>query len=231
MAGYVLHLLHGKMFLEQSNLNFSKDEQTQFYMGLLIPDANKKTNGENSHFFDSSQNGKILQMPNLDNFSYRILIDQPFVLGYTAHLYLDKLFFKDYFVKFVNFLDADGNLTDEKKKVEKVLLVKDNKYISINELFSENYLYGDYTMLNQYLVKKYCIDMIDFTYVNNPIKEVDVRDFSLIQKSLEKYLKSSSGKTKMNVFNVESLECAIERYAFGFAQWIKGIKSALKFFK
>ena len=230
MPGYVLHLLHGKMFLEQNALNFSKDEQTQFQMGLLIPDVNKKTNGEDSHFFDSSQYGKILQVPNLDNFSYRVLIDQPFVLGYTAHLYLDKIFFKDYFLKFVNFLDADGNLTDETNKVEKVLLLKDNKYISIDELFSENYLYGDYTMLNRYLVKKYCIEMIDATHVNNPIKEVDVKDFSLVQKSLEKYLKFSSGETKMNVFNVESLECAIERYAFGFAQWIEGLKSALKFF-
>lgn len=231
MPGFVLHLLHGKMFLEQSNLILSKDEQTQFQMGLLMPDANKTLNGDSSHFFSSNQNGKILKVPNLDDFSYRIFIDQPFVLGYAAHLYLDKFFFDDYFRKFVNFLDADSFLTDEKDKVEKAFLVKRNKYISVDELFSEDYLYGDYTMLNQYLVKKYCIKMIESTYVNNPIKEVDIADFALIQKSLEEYLNVSSGETEMNIFTIESLENAIERYAFGFAQWVEGIRSVLKIFK
>lgn len=233
MPGYVLHLLHGKMFLEQSNLILSKNEQTQFQMGLLMPDANKekKANSDISHFISADQSENILKVPNLDDFSYRIFIDQPFVLGYASHLYLDKLFFEDYFKEFVYFLDVNGNQTNKKDKTEKVFLVQSNKYISVDELFSEDYLYGDYTMLNQYLVKKYCIEMIESTYIDNPIKEVDMKDFSLIQKSLEEFLSSSSGEIKMNVFTIESLENAIDRYAFGFTQWVEGVKSVLKIFR
>lgn len=233
MPGFILHMLHGTMYLKQSGLHYSAEELKQFQMGLLIPDVNKvhKRQNDESHFFSSDQKGKILKVPDVNNFKYRKYIDQPFVLGYAAHLYLDKFFFEEYFKQYVNFLDEDGQATDESDKIEKVYIVKSKKYISVDELFSEDYLYGDYTMLNQYLVKKYHIKMVEFTHIDNPIKEVDIADFGLIQKSLEEFLKVSSGEIQMNIFTIESLENAIERYAFGFNQWTEGIKSALRVFR
>lgn len=230
MPGFILHLVHGKMFLDQRDLNYSENEIRQFQMGLLMPDANKikKEKNDLSHFFSEDQKGKILQVPDLDRFHYRIFIDNPYVLGYAAHLYLDKYFFEDYFQKFVHFLDSDGNLTLEEEKVKQVFLVKDQKYISPNELFSENYLYGDYTMINKYLIEKYCIKMVQPTNVMNEITEVNEKDFDVILAALQHYLDHSSGNTEMNVFTIESLENAIERYAFGFSQWVDGIKSILK---
>lgn len=227
MPGFVIHLLHGKMFLKQANLTLSKMEQKQFQIGLLMPDSDKKS-FNNFHFFSSDQEGKIMKVPNLSEFNYRIFIENPFVLGYAAHLYLDKLFFEDYFLKFVNFLDAYGQPTNENNKVKKVFLVKSNKYISIDELFSNEYLYGEYTMLNNYLVKKYAIEIPEYVYFCCPIKEINIENFTYIQRSLNSYLENSSGEIKMNIFTIDSLEKAIEQYAFGFAQWVEGVKSILK---
>ena len=229
MPGFILHLLHGKMFLDKSDLHYSKNEIKQFQMGLLMPDANKvkKEKNDLSHFFSASQEGKILQVPDLNSFKYRAFIDNPYVLGYVAHLYLDRYFFEDYFQKFVRFLDINGNSTLEKAKIKQVFLTKDQKYISVEELFSEKYLYGDYTMLNQYLAKKYCIKMVHQTDIANIITEVNIEDFNMILEALQRYLNDSSGNIEMNVFTIESLEIAIERYAFGFEQWADGVKSML----
>lgn len=41
MPGYILHLLHGILFLEQFGSNYSEIQKKQFTMGLLMPDSNK----------------------------------------------------------------------------------------------------------------------------------------------------------------------------------------------
>lgn len=229
MPGFILHMLHGELFLKKSSIQFSDTELKQFKWGLLMPDLYKvkrqKDNG--SHFFSDDQDGKILQIPKLKSFRYCAFMDNPFVLGYAAHLYLDKLFFEDYFQQYVHFLDADGNVTLENDRVDKVFLVKSQKYITVDELFSESYLYGDYTMLNQFLVKKYCMKLLEETPVNDPILQTNQDAQKAISDALEKFLTDSTGSTEMNVFTVESLEQALEKYAFGFSQWLEGVRTLL----
>lgn len=225
MPGFILHLLHGEMFLKESSIHFSEIELNQFKWGLLMPDLNKvkRKYGDSSHFFSDDQKGKILQVPDLKKFKYCGFMDNPFVLGYAAHLYLDKLFFEDYFQQYVHFLDSDDNITLENDKVSRVFLVKSQKYITVDELFSEAYLYGDYTMLNQFIVDKYSMKLLDKVVVNNPIDYTDEKDQDEILAALQNYMTESNGSTDLNVFTVESLEQSIQKYAFGFNQWIKCI--------
>lgn len=230
MPGFILHLLHGKMFLDQYSTGFSDLEKKQFTMGLLMPDSNKaakKWDNDNSHFLGSDQTGKILQYPNMNLFPYLSLIDSPFVMGYAAHLYLDKMFFSDFFLRYVHFLDENGVKTLDEDSVKQVLLVKNNKYISVNDLFSERYLYGDYTMLNQFFIEKFKIGQVDSEMITNPVTEVDINNFEAVRQSLAYFLSESSGRTDTNVFPVEELEKSIERYAFGFGQWIDGVKNVI----
>lgn len=229
MPGFILHMLHGELFLKKSGIQFSDTELKQFKWGLLMPDLYKvkrqKDNG--SHFFSDDQDGKILQVPDLKSFQYIAFMDNPFVLGYAAHLYLDKLFFEDYFQQYVRFLDADGNVTLENDRVDSVFLVKSQRHITVDELFSESYLYGDYAMLNQFLVKKYAMKLLEETPVNDPIFQTNQDDQKAISDALEKFLTDSTGSTEMNVFTVESLEQALEKYAFGFSQWVEGVRTLL----
>ncbi len=94
MPGYILHLLHGKLFLDQYGNYFSETEKNQFAMGLLMPDSNKavKKKGDDSHFYSPDQADRMLQIPDLHRFPYIKQINNPFVLGYAAHLYLDSFF-------------------------------------------------------------------------------------------------------------------------------------------
>lgn len=229
MPGYILHLLHGKFYLEQYCADFSEIEKKQFTMGILMPDSNKelKIGNDNSHYYDEEQNDQILQYPDLKRFPYYNLIDTPYVLGYLAHLYLDRCFFSDYFQRYVQFLDANNRKTLKETEIERVLIVKSKQYISVAELFSEQFLYGDYTMLNKFIVDKYKISQVDSVPVLNPIQEVNLDNFEAVRRSLKRYLAESTGQIDTHVFPIDTLEAEIERYAYGFGQWVDGVMTVL----
>ncbi|MDE6034835.1 MAG: hypothetical protein K2G36_02885 [Ruminococcus sp.] len=229
MPGYILHMLHGKMFLEKYCSDFSDNEIKQFIIGTIMPDSNKtvKADNDNSHFYSGDTKNKILKVPDINNFPYRFFIKNPFVLGYSAHLYLDKIFFEDYFPSCVVFLDKNGNKTELIKEAVNAKILKSNRIISIGELYSEDYLYGDYTMTNKYIAEKYYLQDIVETFIDNPIAEIDLNNLCNVKSAIYRFIEESSDKTEMKVFDIENLENAIERYAFGFSQWSEGVKSMI----
>ena len=223
MPGFILHLLHGQMILQQSKLfHFSESEQNQFKAGLLIPDSVNGQEKQLSHFFSSEQKYKILQVPDLNDFLERYAnhMNNPFVVGYAAHLYLDKAFFSDYFLNYVRFLDKEGQATLDENSVESVLLLKTQKKITTKELFSEQYLYGDYTKMNQYLVNKYLIVPPSPRIADNPIIEVDPQNLSHLLSDLNQYLHTPiSTDYTLSVFSVDTIETSLKEYASGFLEW------------
>ena len=230
MPGYILHLLHGKLFLDQYGNIFSETEKNQFAMGLLMPDSNKavKKKVDHSHFYSPDQADRMLQIPDMHRFPYIKQINNPFVLGYAAHLYLDRFFFSDFFLRFVRFLDQKKQETLAASAAKYAELKQSGKLLTVSELFSEDYLYGDYTMLNRFLVEKYHIEQVALVQADNPVHEVDLSNFKTVQAQLHQYLSESSGSTEMRVFSIEELESAIERYAYGFGQWVDGVRCILK---
>lgn len=222
MPGFILHLLHGKMILEQDNLNFSETEKKQFQMGILMPDVSQydRLQKDNAHFMSPNRKGCILEYPDLNLFPYLKDLSQPFVIGYAAHLYLDKYFYEDYFTQYVHFLDSDGKITEKKTEVKNVYLVNAKSNITVRQLFSEAYVYGDYTNLNHYFIQKYQLETAEEVPCKHPITEVKDQDFSVIQNNLKRYLNDYSGNNKTKVFTSESLETTIRVYASGFLQWL-----------
>lgn len=230
MPGYILHLLHGKMFLEQYSRSFSDTEKKQYAMGLLMPDSNKanKIREDHSHFFAPEQAGQILQYPDLKRFPYYEQINEPFVLGYAAHLYLDRYFFSDFFLRYVRFLDHEKRETLTESEVEYAELKQSGQCLTVQQLFSEDYLYGDYTMLNRFIVDKYGIEPVAKVPVDHPVREVDTANFEAVQIQLDRFLAESTGSTEMHVFAIGALEDAIAQYAYGFGQWVDGINCVLQ---
>ena len=226
MPGYILHLLHGKMYLNYVERRFSEQETERFRIGLLMPDSNKaaRVKDDRSHFYNDAQKGKILQIPDLSAFPYCRQLHDPFVLGYAAHLYLDRFFFGEYFQQFVQFLDRNGQPTLESGKADRALLKKTGRSVSIEELFSEDYLYGDYTMLNQYIIRRFDIEPVRCVTFACPVSEVDAHNLEIVLKALDSYLQESNGSIRLRVFTADSLVQAIERYAFGFSQWAEGVR-------
>lgn len=226
MPGYILHLLHGKMYLNYAAQHFSAQETERFRIGLLMPDSNKaaRVKDDRSHFYNAAQNGKILQIPDLRAFPYCKQLHDPFVLGYAAHLYLDRCFFGEYFQQFVQFLDQNGQPTLESGQAVRALLKNTGQSIPIQELFSEDYLYGDYTMLNQYIIRRFEIEPVHCVPFVCPVSEVDPENLRIVLKALDSYLQESTGSIQLRVFTADSLVQAIERYAYGFSQWAEGVR-------
>ena len=228
MPGFVLHLLHGKMCLERGGYPFSEEETARFRIGLLMPDSNKAERipipDDRSHFYAPDQQGKILKVPDLDAFPYIGQLDNPFVLGYAAHLYLDRRFFGEYFPRFVRFLDADGQSAQDESRVCQAFLTRSEKRVCVEDFFTEEYLYGDYTMLNRYLVGRYAIEPVREAVVDNPVSEVDMANLPAVLQSLEQYLRDSGDLAEPKVFTRESLEEAVENYADGFCRWVLDVR-------
>ncbi len=58
-----------------------------------MPDSKKGIEKECSHFYSFSEKEKTLQIPDLQEFSikYQRYMQNPFVAGYAAHLYLQLI--------------------------------------------------------------------------------------------------------------------------------------------
>ena len=138
---------------------------------------------------------------------YRSHLSEPFVLGYLAHLYLDKNFFKYFSSHYISFLDENKNKTLDKTIIKEVYITRSNEYISVDKLFSEEYMYGDYTKLNPVLIDKYSLEIPDKIQVKNPIDEVDLQKFEDIIQELQKYFSSTpSNNVQLKVFDQIELE-------------------------
>ena len=82
-------------------------------------------------------------------------------------------------------------------------------------------------MTNKYIAKKYYLQDIVETFIDNPIAEIDLNNLCNVKSAIYRFIEESSDKTEMKVFDIDSLENAIEKYAFGFSQWSEGVKSMI----
>lgn len=223
MPGFIMHLVHGQKILEKLEHNYSEEERKQFMAGLLMPDSKKGIEKECSHFYSVSEKEKILQIPDLQEFSikYQCYMQNPFVAGYAAHLYLDKMFFEDYFLRYVEFRDKNNESTLFSDEVNYAVLMKNGESISLDELYSDEYLYGDYTNMNSSLMTRNKIDPVECIAFASPVQEVDSRDYKDVLALLQKYLNGKCGDDVIRIFDIDDLEKAIGQYADDFMRWYK----------
>lgn len=232
MPGYIIHLVEADMIMnkliEKKNMQDLDFDQwkNMVYYGSLLPDVAGKMK-EESHFWNKGEDNKIVRVPNLETFYHLFSnrLSEPITLGYLIHLHLDNRFFGDFFSNQFSFLDEYGQKTDNINVVKDVLIKISGKIVDVKRFFSDEYLYGDYTKLNLYLINKYQLKVPEYP-ANPPAYELGTVRFSDLEKILntklnEFILDSGTMKCeKLNVFseNGKNLETFLDVAAEEFIQ-------------
>lgn len=204
MPGYILHLTAAKILLNKIPKELSENN---FLLGNLLPDVEK--NKVVSHFQNPRNNSKILRYPDLDDFvkKYRNLLEESSVYGYYYHLYIDRKFYKEYLPKLVTYFDAYGNVTDEREYVEWVCIKATGEKISFEQFYSDQYYYGDFTKMNNYLIENYALPMdLKPDSINPVITEINYSDINKVIRELNSYLfMPVSAINDLNFFEINDL--------------------------
>lgn len=224
MPGFILHLTAAKMALERLDSNVNRND---FLFGNLAPDVFREKTA--SHFRHPSRFGERIEYPDLDLFleKYEDLLHDSSCLGYYFHLYIDRCFFKEYLPRIVTFLDQDEHAASKMDLVVWAKVAKTGEMIPVQKFFSEEYYYGDFTLMNRYLVERYQISFAIDTDVKNPgIEEVDYALVAGLLEKLEGWLDVSSEAIRdLKVFDVEDLIGFLENaVAKWFDMWITDVE-------
>ena len=220
MPGYILHLTEANRIVRKLNQKgiYPPDAWINaFCLGCLLPDTRKKKEKITSHFWDPSTLDREPIPPDLNRFLslYRKQLTGPLMLGYWVHLHLDERYVQDFWGKVFEFRDAKGNAVDRRDQIDSVWLKKKQKSITLQEMFSSAYYYGDYTRMNASLVKRFGLKPPVYEPVDCPVKEVDPADLQQVLEELEWILarQEEAAREELQVFELEELVQFVEETA------------------
>lgn len=220
MPGFILHITTAKMLFDKYNMDVDQDA---FGVGNLIPDSvSDKTF---SHFRHPSRNKKLMVYPDMDLFldKYQHLLSDSSCLGYYFHLYVDRIYAKDYIPQIVTFYDENGLEVSDRADITHALIKRTGELVPIKTFFSDEYYYGDFTKLNTYLINRFDLSTSLNKNVKNPgISEVDYADIAAIEKNLQEYLDvPEDAVNELKVFEAEHLINFLEGLVDEFVERIK----------
>ena len=223
MPGFILHMSAARMLfdkLKKSGMYPIENyiDQEAFQVGNLIPDS--VTDKTFSHFRHPDRSEKLMVYPDLNLFlnKYRQLLSNSGCLGYYFHLYIDRVYAKDYIPQIITFFDVNGQEASDRKDITHARIKQSGEMIPIKTIFSDAYYYGDFTKMNTYLMKRFDLSTDIVSTVDNPgFTEVDYNDIVKIHKQLEGYLDvSEKAVNDLKVFDIEDLldflEQAVEEF-------------------
>lgn len=210
MPGYIIHLAAAKELqplLEQRRILINNEDINAFLVSCLIPDAvSDKTK---THYRQTDDTAIQVRYPQPWRFCERYpqLVVTPAGIGYLFHLYVDYLFYHEYFPRHVLLADAGHKPQVRKEKIELAILLDYGRIISGKTFFKEKVLYDDYTIINAALEKRYHLTY-DFSPVKNPgIEEVDYSRIEDIRRDILYYseLSRKARSHETHVLKVEPL--------------------------
>lgn len=190
MPGYIIHLAAAKELqplLEKYQILKTNEDINTFLVSCLIPDA--VSDKSRTHYRQTDDRAIQIRYPQPWRFCdrYPQLIHTPAGIGYLFHLYVDYLFYHEYWNRHILLTDADHNLQVRKEKIELAILLDFDKTISGKTFFIDKPIYGDYTVINAVLEERYQLSY-DFTPVENPgIAEVDYSRIEDIRRDILRY--------------------------------------------
>ena len=210
MPGYIIHLAAAKELqplLEQRRILKSSEDINSFLVSCLIPDA--VSDKSKTHYRQTDDPAIQIRYPQPWRFCERYphLIHTPAGMGYLFHLYVDYLFYHEYFPRHVLLTDAGHNPQVRKEKIELAILQDYGKIIPGRTFFTEKPLYDDYTIINTTLEKRYHLTY-DFSPVKNPgIEEADYCRIDDIRRDILYYSKlgRKAGSQETHVLKTEPL--------------------------
>lgn len=225
MPSYVIHLSCAKRILELAGGTVTKQDENLFYLGNMIADMCKEKRA--THFWDDETYPLLVRRPNLSLFleKYGAYIQDPYVRGYYAHLYLDRMFLDTYWEKHFRFYGADKRPETRYTEVAYVKIIEKDKLYDRKEFFSKALYYGDYDTMNGYFAGKYQVQFpelslsedawtrvhrireIDWTYAPEAIENT--------KKLLAQSVRLAKGDTeaRLRVFELPELEAMVEQTA------------------
>ena len=221
MPGFILHLAQATMLMEYMCEKPSAGWTYEFLMGNLLPDTRLGIEKKISHFWDEACMENIARAPKLERFleKYGHRLDEPVILGYYAHLYLDERYVNEYWPTILEFQDMNGQTEPRKDHIYRVWLKQKGVYIPFEEFFTTENYYGDYTRSNHWLVERYGITAPEFMELSDVnMDEICPSDLKRVIDELKHIYKSGhSGDEKdMAVFDVESLDAFVKKTAKDF---------------
>ena len=92
MPGFIIHLTEAAMIMEHMKKQPDSDWKQEFLLGNLLPDTRLGKDKAISHFWAPEGWENIARAPKLSRFleKYGDRLNEPVILGYYAHLYLDE---------------------------------------------------------------------------------------------------------------------------------------------
>lgn len=217
MPGYILHMTTAQILFNKYNLPVDRGT---FEVGNLIPDSvSDKTF---SHFRHPSRQKKLMVYPDMDLFlnKYKHLLSDSSCLGYYFHLFIDRIYAKDYVPQIVSFHNANGLEVSNRADITHAFIKRTQELVPIKTFFSDEYYYGDFTKMNTYIINRFKLSTELLCNVVNPgIEEVNYKDIQKIQTHLQEYLDISDDTlNELKVFDIEDLLKFLEQTTDEFAK-------------
>lgn len=152
------------------------------------------------------------------------------MLGYQMHLTLDACYVNEFWDHILEFRTDESTVGVLKKEITRVWLKYFQKEIPVEDFFSGEYYYGDYTRMNGALLKKYQLQVPVYEEgLACPVKETDPADLCQVLAELRALCETASlgEEEQLRVFDMEDLEQFILKMAERGAGQIKRMDPAL----
>lgn len=225
-----MHLAEGRL-LEQPLLRhgFLKGERdlSLFQDGLLLPDTKRKKEKVTSHFWNPADLELLAIAPDLELFydAYKDRRTEPALLGYWAHLHLDRRFVKTFWPENFLFLDEEGKEQVLGDRIRKVYLLKKQVTVPVQEFYSKDWYYGDYSKMNARFIEKYGLQVPKIIPgCADGIAQVEEKDLEEVERELERLCEmSGNGQEALRVFDPEDLDELLKKTAAEFLRLLEGM--------
>lgn len=231
MPGFVMHLAEAGLVLKKLEARrrkmFPETWKNQYELGAILPDVRVQGDKRYTHFWCAEELERFARAPYLPAFltKYRSCLPQPVVLGYLVHLHLDVCYVERYWPTVFTLENEAGETEDRYTGSPYVRLKRDGaERIPRKEFFSEKWYYGDYTILNGYLMEKYDVQVPVYPPIEPfevPIEEVDAGGFLELIGRFEGFLTDFGDRktlAELKVLEPESAERFLEESAEAFVR-------------
>lgn len=218
MPGFIIHLAEATILMNHMEEMPDSKWKYEFLMGNLLPDTRLGIEKKISHFWDEACMENIARAPKLERFlaKYGHRLNEPIMLGYYAHLYLDERYVNAYWPTILEFRDKNGCPEPRKEWIYEVELKQNGKKIPFEKFFTVENYYGDYTRSNHWLVERYQIEPPTFSVLDNVnMDEVQPEDLKRVIEELEHICRSGhmGDEKNMAVFDLTSLDAFVQKTA------------------
>jgi len=253
MPSFAIHAICGNELIK--DFDISDNAKKSFFIGNIIPDVSRIPGYKDKDYVTkrkSIQDRKkithfrtnkdaVLAYPDLDKFleKYSGSVKSNIAsFAYFFHLYTDYYYFRKFLPGILTFYDKNMNQINDSESVYYVKINRTGEVVKYKDLFNkdnENGIYKDYSISNNYLIKKYSLDLdydVFFDYIDQNGFYIDIEETKSIFAyyavlKMKKYLKDEIVfDNELSVFCKSDLDNLIDNVVKSFKKEYGYILSA-----